>query len=170
MVKIIPGARKKKGQDEIRRTLYADAVDKLGSRNATKITRNDVITLINGIVARGAQVQEGNVLRELSLAYEFAIGLGRFDASFANPALLAKSSLRQTRIKLNNNRGTRVLSEAELKKFLQLLPGSVFSPTIKNVLRLTLWTGCRNSEVCNMAWKDVDLEEVAHIMEHCTCS
>lgn len=164
--KIIPGARKKKGQDEVRRTLYADAVDKLGNRNAAEITCNDVITLINGIVARGAKVQAGNVLRELSLAYEFAIGLGRFDASFANPALLVKSSLRQTRIKLTNNRGTRVLSEAELKKFFQWLPGSAFSPTIKNVLRLTLWTGCRTGEVCNMAWKDVDLDKgTIHLRE-----
>jgi len=86
--KIIPGARKKKGLDEMRRTLYADAVDSLGDRNAAEITRNDVITLINGIVARGAKVQAGNVLRELSLAYEFAIGLGRFDASFANPVVV----------------------------------------------------------------------------------
>lgn len=164
--KIIPGARKKKGQDEVRRTLYADAVDKLGNRNAAEITRNDVITLINGIVARGAKVQAGNVLRELSLAYEFAIGLGRFDASFANPALLVKSSLHQTRIKLTNNRGTRVLFEAELKKFLLWLPGSAFSPTIKNVLRLTLWTGCRTGEVCNMAWKDVDLDKgTIHLKE-----
>lgn len=164
--KIIPGARKKKGQDEVRRTLYADAVDKLGNRNAAEITHNDVITLIKGIVARGAKVQAGNVLRELSLAYEFAIGLGRFDASFANPALLAKSSLRQTRIKLTNNRGTRVLSEAELKKFLQWLPGSAFATTIKNVLRLTLWTGCRTGEVCNMVWKDVDLEKgTIHLRE-----
>ncbi len=117
--KIMPGAWKKKGQDEVPRALYADAVDKLGDHNASEITRNDVITLINGIVARGAKVQAGNVLRDLSLAYEFAIGLGRFDGSFANPALLAKSSLRQTRIKLTNNRGTRVLGKAELKKFLQ---------------------------------------------------
>lgn len=150
----------------MRRTLYADAVDKLGGHNAAEITRNDVITLINGIVARGVKVQAGNVLRELSLTYEFAIGLGRFDASFANPALLAKSSLRQTRIKLTNNRGTRVLSEAELKKFLQWLPGFAFSPAIKNVLRLTLWTGCRTGEVCNMAWKDVDLEKgTIHLRE-----
>lgn len=149
----------------MRRTLYADAVDKLGGHNAAEITRNDVITLINGIVA-GAKVQAGNVLRELSLTYEFAIGLGRFDASFANPALLAKSSLHQTRIKLTNNRGTRVRSEAELKTFLQWLPGSAFSPTIKNVLRLTLWTCCRTGEVCNMAWKDVDLDKgTIHLRE-----
>ncbi|WP_318356479.1 tyrosine-type recombinase/integrase [Enterobacter sp.] len=164
--KIIPGARKPKGQAEVRRTLYGDAVKSLGTRNAAEITRQDVINLINGIVARGATVQAGNVLRELSLAYEFAIGLGRFDDSFANPALLAKSSLRQTRIKLTNGRGTRVLSEDELAKFLKWLPGSAYTPTIKNVLRLTLWTGCRTGEVCNMAWKDIDLEKgTIHLRE-----
>ena len=164
--KVIPGARKPKGQAEVRRTLYGDAVKSLGTRNAAEITRQDVINLINGIVTRGATVQAGNVLRELSLAYEFAIGLGRFDDSFANPALLAKSSLRQTRIKLTNGRGTRVLSEDELAKFLKWLPGSAYTPTIKNVLRLTLWTGCRTGEVCNMAWKDVDLEKgTIHLRE-----
>lgn len=164
--KIIPGARKPKGQAEVRRTLYGDAVKSLGTQNAAEITRQDVINLINGVVARGATVQAGNVLRELSLAYEFAIGLGRFDDSFANPALLAKSSLRQTRIKLTNGRGTRVLSEGELAKFLKWLPGSAYTPTIKNVLRLTLWTGCRTGEVCNMAWDDVDLEKgTIHLRE-----
>ncbi|QDY42828.1 tyrosine-type recombinase/integrase [Candidatus Pantoea soli] len=164
--KIIPGARKPKGQAEARRTLYGDAVKSLGTRNAAEITRQDVINLINGIVARGATVQAGNVLRELSLAYEFAIGLGRFDERFANPALLAKSSLRQTRIKLTNGRRTRVLSEDELAKFLKWLPGSAYTATIKNVLRLTLWTGCRTGEVCNMAWKDVDLEKgTIHLRE-----
>ncbi|MDU7466341.1 MAG: tyrosine-type recombinase/integrase [Serratia marcescens] len=164
--KVIPGARKPKGQAEVRRTLYGDAVKSLGTRNAAEIMRQDVINLINGIVARGATVQAGNVLRELSLAYEFAIGLGRFNDNFANPALLAKSSLRQTRIKLTNGRGTRVLSEDELAKFLKWLPGSAYTPTIKNVLRLTLWTGCRTGEVCNMAWKDVDLEKgTIHLRE-----
>lgn len=62
--KVIPGARKPKGQAEVRRTLYGDAVKSLGSRNAAEITRQDVINLINGIVARGATVQAGNVLRE----------------------------------------------------------------------------------------------------------
>lgn len=157
--KIIPGARKKKGQAEARRTLYGDAVKRLGKRNAAEITRKDVVDMINDVVARGATVQAGNVLRELSLAYDFAIGLGRFDDSFANPALLAKSSLRQTRIKLTNGRSTRVLSETELEKFLKWLPGSAYSPTIKNVLRMTLWTGCRTGEVCDMAWKDVDLDK-----------
>ncbi|MBN3206443.1 tyrosine-type recombinase/integrase [Pectobacterium brasiliense] len=164
--KIIPGARKKKGQKEVRRTLENDAVAKLGMRVAADITRKDIVELVNGVIERGAKVQAGNLLRELSSAYEFAIGLGRFDDSFANPALLAKSSLRQTNIKLTCERGTRILSEKELAKFLHWLPGSAFTPTIKNVLRLTLWTGCRTGEVCNMAWDDVDLEKgTIHLRE-----
>lgn len=164
--KIIPGARKKKGQKEVRRTLENDAVAKLGARVAGEITRKDIVELVNGVIERGAKVQAGNLLRELSSAYEFAIGLGRFDDNFANPALLAKSSLRQTNIKLTCERGTRILSEKELAKFLHWLPSSAYTPTIKNVLRLTLWTGCRTGEVCNMAWEDVDLNKgTIHLRE-----
>jgi integrase len=58
------------------------------------------------------------------------------------------------------------LSESELAKFLKWLPGSAYTPTIKNVLRLTLWTGCRTGEVCNMAWEDVDLTKgTIHLRE-----
>ncbi len=52
-----------------------------------------MIELVREIDGRGAKVQAGNVLRELSAAYEFAIGLEYFEDNFANPALLAKSSL-----------------------------------------------------------------------------
>lgn len=91
--KIISGSRKKKGQIEVRRMLEADAVRVLGELMAHEVTRKDVIALVREINGRGTKVQAGNVLRELSAAYEFAIGLEYFDDNFANPALLAKSSL-----------------------------------------------------------------------------
>ncbi len=87
-------------------------------------------------------------------AYEFALGLGRFDENFANPALLAKSGMQQTKIKLTSQSGKRVLSEDELTQFLHWLPQSKYP---KNVLLLTLLTGCRTGEVCEMAWENVDL-------------
>jgi integrase len=156
--KAITGARKKKGQSETRRTIYGDVVRVLGNKPAHKITRKDVVNLIMDIVGRGANVQAGNVLRELTAAYEYAIGLEKFDDEFANPALLAKSSLRQAKVKLTANRGKRVLSDQELTKLLQWLPGSVFTPTQKNILRFTLWTACRTGEVCTAEWNDIDLE------------
>lgn len=156
--KAVRGARKPKGQSEVRRTLYGDLIPALGGYTADAITRKDIIRVVMEVVGRGSNVQAGNLLRELSAAYEFAIGLGRFDDSFPNPALLAKASLRQAKVKLTSTRGRRVLSERELQGFLQWLPGSAFTPTQKNVLRFTLWTGCRTGEVCNAEWADIDFE------------
>jgi integrase len=53
-----------------------------------------------------------------------------------------------------------------LATLLKWLPGSDYTPTQKNVLRFTLWTGCRTGEVCNAAWKDIDLKkQTFHIRE-----
>ncbi|MBV2090306.1 MAG: tyrosine-type recombinase/integrase [Candidatus Thiodiazotropha sp. (ex Ctena orbiculata)] len=164
--RIIAGARKPKGQSETRRTLYGDAIPKLGEMPANAVTRKAVVDMIMAIVQRGANVQAGNVLRELSAAYEFAIGLGYFSDEFANPAILAKASLRQAKVKLTHQRGKRVLSDTELATLLKWLPGSDYTATQKNVLRFTLWTGCRTGEVCNAAWKDIDLRKrTFHIRE-----
>jgi len=156
--KVITGARIKKGQSEVRRTLYGDAVRALGDEFACKVTRKDIIKLIMEIVGRGSHVQAGNVLRELSAAYEYTIGLEKFDDNFVNPALLAKAGLRQSKVRLTSKRGRRVLSDLELKKFLLWLPGSAFTPTQKNIMRFTLWTACRTGEVCEAKWDDVNLD------------
>ncbi|MCW8196732.1 tyrosine-type recombinase/integrase [Proteobacteria bacterium 005FR1] len=157
--KVMPGARKRKGQDETRRTLYGDAVRVLGKTPAAEVSRQNVVDLVMEIVGRGSNVQAGNVLRELTSAYEFAIGRGKFEGSFANPGVLAKSSLKKMRVRLTSQRGKRILSDQELIKLLAWLPGSVFTPTQKNILRMTLWTACRTGELCDLAWKDVDLEK-----------
>jgi integrase len=53
-----------------------------------------------------------------------------------------------------------------LATLLKWLPGSDYTATQKNVLRFTLWTGCRTGEVCNAAWKDIDLKKrTFHIRE-----
>jgi len=155
----IAGARKPKGQSETRRTLYGDAVKVLGELLARDITRKIVVNMIMAIVARGASVQAGNVLRELSAAYEYAIGLEKFDDNFANPALQAKSSLKQAKVKLTSKKGRRVLSDAELVQVLKWLPGSGFSVSQKRIFNLTLWTGCRTGEVCEAEWRDINLDE-----------
>ena len=157
--KKIPGARKPKGQSEVRRTLYGDAVRVLGDMPANSVTRKMVVEMVMAIVNRGANVQAGNVLRELSSAYEFSIGLDRFSDDFPNPAFLAKSSMKQTRVKLTSTKGKRVLTEQELAEVLKWLPVSGFTQNQKNVMQLTLLTGCRTGEVCNACWKDIDLSK-----------
>jgi integrase len=157
--KKIAGARIKKGQSETRRTLYGDAVLVLGDRFADEVTRKDIVNMTMAIVERGSNVQGGNLLRELSAAYEYSIGLEKFSDEFANPALLAKNSLRQAKVRLTSKRGQRVLSDKELTKFLQWLPGCSFTPTQKNILRFTLWTACRTGEICGAEWEDIDLDK-----------
>jgi len=157
--KLIAGARKIKGQKETRRTLYGDAVKALGKRYAEEVTRKDIVNMIIAIVDRGSNVQAGNVLREFIAAYEYSIGLEKFPDEFANPALLAKNSLRQAKVRLTSKKGTRILSDKELSKFLNWLPSSAFTQTQKRILRFALWTGSRTGEICNAEWEYIDLDK-----------
>ncbi|CNC82428.1 tyrosine-type recombinase/integrase [Yersinia pseudotuberculosis] len=138
--------------------LVSNVVDQIGDRAAQDVTRKDVIDLVMMVVGRGANVLAGNMLRELCAAYEFALGLGKLDENFANPALLAKASLAQAKVKLTSTPGKRVLSESELMQMINWLPNSPYPINVKNVLRLTLWTGCRTGEVCSIAWQDINLD------------
>ena len=156
--KLIPGARKLKGQKEVRRTLCTDPVKFLGDKPAVDVTRKEVVALVMGIVDRGANVQAGNAFRELSAAYDYAIGLDiYFNDDFVNPCLQAKAKLRQSKIKLTSKRGRRALNDTELAQLLRWLPGSVYTSTQKNAIRLAIWTGCRTGEVVNAEWDDIDL-------------
>ncbi|MCX4036440.1 tyrosine-type recombinase/integrase [Aeromonas caviae] len=160
------GARKKKGQAEARRTLYGDAVPMLGERLARDVSRQDIIDLVMSIVNRGANVQAGNVLREILAAYDYSMGMGKFDDQFINPALQAKVSLVRTKVKLTSKKGSRFLNDDEIKLFLAWLPSSKFTEVQKNIFRMTLWTGCRTGEICEATWRNIDLNEgVFHIRE-----
>ncbi|MFC0228752.1 tyrosine-type recombinase/integrase [Serratia aquatilis] len=164
--KIIRGARKQQNQYATRRTLTKDVVDKIGQSPAQEVTRKDVVDLVMAVVQRGANVLAGIILRELCAAYEFALGLGKLDENFANPALLAKASLTQARVKLTSTPGKRVLSDKELAQFLTWLPISYYPSNIKNVFQLTLLTGCRTGEICVLAWDNVDFKKgTIHLRE-----
>lgn len=154
--KVISSSRLPKGQDEARRTLYSDAVRILGDRPAIEVTRKKVVEMTRQIIDRGAYVQAGRVLSELSSAFEYAIGLDYFPDYFANPALQAKASLKQSRIKLTPNKRMRVLDDNELRRVFNWLPVSGFSKHHKNILRLTLFTGYRTGEICGAEWADFD--------------
>ena len=160
----IEGSRVKKGQIETRRTLEVDVVKKIGCKCAANITRKDIVDLIMSIVERGAKVQAGCVLRELFLAYEYSISKDYFDENFINPAEKAKKALKQANIKLTHTKGKRALADDELAKFMNWLPESKLSFSIKGIFLLTLWTGCRTGELCVARWKDVDLErKILHL-------
>lgn len=156
---VIAGARKAKGQKEVRRTLYVDIVNILGNRSVMEVGKSDITHLIQGIIDRGASVQAGSVLRELSSAYEYAIGMDYLPENFVNPALLAINKFKKSKVKLTNNKGKRVLDHSELSRFIKWLPNSSFSKNIRGILRMTLWTGCRTGEICSLEWQQIDFDK-----------
>ncbi len=69
-------------------------------RLATEVPANDIVALVMEIVARGANVQAGSVLRELSAAFDYAIGTGKLDEHFVNPVTNAKKRLKLAKVRL----------------------------------------------------------------------
>lgn len=158
-------SRTKKATAEARRSLYGDPVKFLGTRPAIDISTQEVYDLIMGVVERGANVQAGFILRELTAAFDYAID-GKLPQDHVNPCYQAKGRIKRKRIRLASKRGTRVLNDGEIATLLKWLPNSKFSPGQKGVIHFTLLTGCRTGEVCGMRWEDVDLEKgIWHLKE-----
>ncbi|ELU8562334.1 integrase [Vibrio parahaemolyticus] len=161
----ISGARKPKGQKEVRRTLYVDVVDVVGNCSVSNFKKNDVVSLIQGIIDRGAPVQAGSVIRELSSAYDFAISMDFLPEDFVNPALHALNTFKMRKVKLTCSKGKRVLDHSELIKVLHWLPTSGFTDNQKGILKLTLWTGCRTGELCGLKWEQIDFDKGTIFLE-----
>lgn len=161
----IDGVRTRKSASECRRSLYGDAVKRLGDMPASEITTNQVFDLIMDVVDRGANVQAGFILRELTAAFDHAID-SELPNDHINPCYQAKGRLKRKRVRLSSRRGTRALNDGELSALLHWLPGSRFTPGQKGVLYFTLLTGCRTGEVCSMRWAEIDLDAaVWHLKE-----
>lgn len=154
----IDGVRTKKAAKECSRSLYGDPVKFLGHLPASEVTSKQVFDMCMGIVDRGANVQAGFILRELTAAFDHAID-SELPEDHTNPCYQAKGRLRRKRVRLTSQQGTRVFTDGELSSFLKWLPSARFTPGQKGVLYLTLMTGCRTGEACSMRWDDVDLNK-----------
>lgn len=156
----IAGCRKEKGQKEVRRTLYGDVVRVLGSQPVSETPLIEVKKMIDQIIARGANVQAGNVLRELNLAYRFAISYDKLPPNFQNPCPEIKTRIKDSGIKISNSKRQRVLSEKEIKLLWHWLPTAQYiSPNAKGVMLLSLMTGMRTGEICKIQWEDINFNE-----------
>ncbi|MGL4674284.1 MAG: tyrosine-type recombinase/integrase [Wohlfahrtiimonas sp.] len=154
--KEIKGARKPKGQYEVRKTLRLCIVKEIGNIAVTEITVSDIMKAIQKVLDRGSNVQAGTAVYELNSAFEYAIGMGKLSDDFMNPVAAVKRKLKLSRQRLTPIKGTRVLSDIELAKFLHWLPDSHFLDNPKYIFMLTLYTGCRTGEWCNAKWSDID--------------
>lgn len=150
----IDGVRSKKAAVEASRSLHRDPIKVFGDTPAVDLPPKQVADMVMDIVNRGSNVQAGFVLRELTAAFDHAIGR-MLPGEHINPCYQAKGSLK--RIRLSRQKRSRWLGDGELVALLRWLPDSRFTPAQRAVLNFTLMTGARTGEVCGMRWTDVDL-------------
>src|SRR5438067_8662794 len=130
---------------EAKRDLEHDAMAKWRNRPIASITRRDVIELIDGIIARGAEIQANRTLARLRALFNWAIEKDRLSASpVARMKLPTKERPRD-----------RVLSDDELRWFWSAAEKIKwpFGPLAK----LLLLTAQRRDEVAGMEWPELDL-------------
>jgi integrase len=135
---------------ESARILRQDLLPVLGHRPALQITRRELQDeVIRPKMAKAPRVTT-QLLSRIRCAYAYAIEQGRLPDEFLSPTLGIKGAPQVRR--------KRVLTDAELAKFLKWLPHSPYSRTVREALSLMLLTGCRSGEVVAAIWRDIDLD------------
>jgi integrase len=134
------------GEDE--RILRKEAEPAWGRRKAKDITRRDVITLLDGIVDRGAPIQANRTLAVIRKMFNFAISRDIVDAT---PVAMVKAPAKE-------NQRDRVLSADEIRALWKGLDTAPMSEGLKLVLKLQLATAQRKGEIATAALSEFDFE------------
>jgi integrase len=148
--------RIRKGITEVNRLNKKNILPTIGKHTAKNLTRAIIHNLIQDI-AKTAPVISRDVRRELRAAFEHAISAGRIPETVSNPTNGVKAP--------TNNKGSRILDEAELVQLLKWLPTAPFSGNARDALHLTLLTGCRSGEIVSAKWKDINLAKSTYHLD-----
>jgi integrase len=138
-------AKHKRSAAEDRRILAKDLLPAWGHRKAHDITRRDIVTLIDGIRDRGAQIMANRTLALAQKVFNFSIERGILGAS---PCVQIKFSSETPR--------SRVLSDAEIVAFWERLESARMAPGTALALRLVLVTAQRPGEVAGMRESEIE--------------
>ncbi|MFA9459911.1 tyrosine-type recombinase/integrase [Thiohalorhabdus sp. Cl-TMA] len=137
----------KKSWEEDERVLNREVVPRLGKLKLPEVERKDLVKLVDGIRARGAEVQANRTLAVVRRMMNFAVERGELEHS---PATHIKQSREKAR--------DRVLSREEIRLLFAELDSMNLWPATRDALELILRTAQRPGEVLNLEWADVDRE------------
>jgi len=121
----------------------ADILPSLGKRKIGELRKRDIIPVLELVVDRGSANQANQVYRRLQRVMAFAAAR---DIIEFNP-MASMEPVGET------NRRSRVLTDAEIKTFLEWRPRS---EQARHILRLILTIGARPGEVAGMCWEEID--------------
>lgn len=140
---------RKKSWREDERILGYDILPEWGKRKARKITRQDVISLIDSIVARGAPIQANRTFSCIRKMFNFALVRGIIDATpcgaIPSPS---KEVIRE-----------RVLKENEIRAFWLGLETAKMSDSLKLALKFQFVTAQRKGEILAAQWEEIDFHD-----------
>ena len=130
---------------EAKRDIERNVLPKWRNRPIASISRRDVLDLIDGIIARGAEVQANRTLARLRALFNWAIEKDR----------VAVSPVARMKLPTQEHARDRVLSDDELRWLWRACDqvGWPFGPLVK----LLLLTAQRRDEVAGMEWSEIDL-------------
>ena len=123
--------------------LEKDVLPRFGKRKARDITRRDIISLLDDIVARGAPIQANRTLEIVRKLFNWSVGR---DVLGANPCYRISKPSRE-------NRSDRVLSEEEIRAVWTALECEV--PLTAAAFKLRFLTAQRGAEVLTMRWDQI---------------
>jgi integrase len=123
---------------EMRRVLAHDVRPAIGAYKIDKVSKADIIALLNTIRDRGAGVQANRALQVVRTAFNWAVSE---DYLVVSPASRISERVKE-------EPRSRALSEAEIRSFWRGLDDARMTPAAKLVLRIALVTGQRIGEIC----------------------
>jgi integrase len=132
--------RFKRSADEDDRRLKLHILPKWGRRNYEKISRGDVIELIEELIAAGTPSLANSVHALVSSMFTFALDNG----------LVHGSPCARLKKRAAENIGRRVLTDAEIRLFWPKVLHPPVSRRVGLALRLALLTGARAGEIAGM--------------------
>jgi integrase len=130
---------------EAKRDIDRNVLPKWRSRPIASISRRDVLDLIDGIIARGAEVQANRTLARLRALFNWAIEKDR----------VAMSPVARMKLPTKEQARDRILDDAELRWLWRASDevGWPFGP----LSQLLVLTAQRRDEVAAMEWPEIDL-------------
>jgi integrase len=145
---------RKRSAAEDERILGKDVLPRWGHRKVKDITRRDIVSLLNGIVDRGAPIQANRTLTILRRMFRFAIG----------QAIIEISPCDRVEAPSSENQRDRALDEEEISLFWRALEAGPMEPNARRILRLMLVTGQRRGEVVGIHRDEIDLDKALWIL------
>ncbi len=140
---------RKRSAAEDERILRKDVLPAWRTRKAKSVTRRDVITLLDGIVDRGAPIGANRTLAVIRRMFNFAIERDIIDAT---PCAKIKAPSEE-------NQRDRVLAPEEIKTFWHELGKAKMTRQVQLALKLMLVTAQRREEVVSAPESEFDFKE-----------